>query len=199
MKSLFGPGLRQQDHEFFSTVPADYVNLANLSRQERGNLPQDLVTQQMPEAIVQRFELVHVYHDERELIAEAPGALDLLRDASLKVASIKDTRETVEISQLLHPMHVVRVLDCRGKNVCDRFQRLCLGVGEKIRLAAGQNQQAQRLTVGNHGNGNAGLSLFANSALAFMVGKIADGLNSSGIQGMIPPIRVAGKYVALLE
>jgi len=72
-------------------------------------------------------------------------------------------------------------------------------VSEKFGSELESTRQTQRLTVGNHGNGNSGLRLFAKPGLAFVSGKVADGFDSSGIQGVVHQSAPQGNYLPLLS
>ena len=48
-------GLGQQDREFLSAVAAHHINLAQLLVEERRNLAQNFVSQQVSELVVQRL------------------------------------------------------------------------------------------------------------------------------------------------
>ena len=133
-EGLLRVGLGQQDRKFFSAVAAHHINLAQLLVEQRRNLAQDLVPQQVAELIIQPLELVDVRHDHGHAGSVAAGALDFFHDPQLEKAPVKDSGQAVEVGQLFDPLHVVRVLDGVGANVGDRFQRLQFALAESVGL-----------------------------------------------------------------
>ena len=94
-------GLRrrlQQDHaELLPAVAADHVDPAQAGGQRVGQRAQDVVADQMPEAVVDVLEVVEVDHGQADLAACAPAALDLVGEAVLEAAVIVEAGEAVAL------------------------------------------------------------------------------------------------------
>ena len=117
-------GLRKQDGEFFSAVAADHVDLSQLLMEDRRDLAQHFVSQQVAELVVQALEFVDIHHDYAHAGAEAAGAFDFFGNSQFEETAVEDSGQSVQISQLLYALDVMGVLDGGGADVGDGFQWL---------------------------------------------------------------------------
>src|SRR5579862_9059803 len=103
----------------------------------------------MAELIIQPFEVVNICHDHGHTSSVAASAFDLFNDSQFEEAAVKNSGQSVEIGQLFHALHVVRVLNGVGANISDGFKRLQFALTKSIGLRTVQREQSQSLAEGN--------------------------------------------------
>src|SRR6187551_636804 len=81
-------GARQKHDEFLASVPSGNVTASDFAGDAVSELPQHFVARQMPEAIVDGFEVVDVDHEARQRRALAAAASELLVQARLQIAAV---------------------------------------------------------------------------------------------------------------
>ncbi len=113
--------------------------------EHRRDLAEHFIAQQVPEFVVQALELVDIDHQYGHAAVEAARTIDFLHHAHLEIATVEDSGEPIEIGELLHSLHVVRVLNGGGANVGDRFQRLHVFLMKARQFLALQHQHSERL------------------------------------------------------
>src|SRR5947208_3051709 len=127
--------------------------------QDRGNLPQNFVTQEVSELVIEPLELIDIDHDDGHTSAKTAGALEFLGEAQLEEAAIEDASEPVDICQLLDPVDVMSILDGSGTDIGNGLERLGLAFLEHAGPRTVQHQHAQCLSEGNERNAHAGTGL----------------------------------------
>ena len=106
-------GGRQQYRKFLAAVSNSDVCSAEVLSEDRSYYAECFITLRMAEPIVIRLELVHVDHQETQLLAGAVGAIDLLPEAFLDIAPIEQACERIgngklcELSDLLAKRYAV--------------------------------------------------------------------------------------------
>src|SRR5437879_13797216 len=116
--------LRQEYGKLLAAIAAHHVNLSQLLMEYRGNLAQNFIPQQVPEFIIQALELIDVYHNHRHPGIKPACSLQFFGDSQFKETSIKDSCQTIQISQLFHPVHIVGGLNAGRTDVGNRFTTL---------------------------------------------------------------------------
>ena len=114
---VLGVGLRKDDGEFLATITADHVDLPNMLVEDGRHLAENFVAKQVSELVIQTFELIDVDHKDRHPRFKPPRPLDLLQDAHLEVAAVKNPGQPIQVGKLLHAIDVVSVLDSGSANV----------------------------------------------------------------------------------
>ena len=73
----------------------------------------------MAKFIVQPFELIDVHHDHGHAGIKPPRPLQFFFNSQFEVSAIKDSGQAIQIGQMLHSFHVVRILNRRRTDVGD--------------------------------------------------------------------------------
>src|SRR6266550_7160723 len=152
---MFRISLRKQNGEFLSPIAAYHIKLTQLLIEDGRDLPQDFVSEQMSKFVVQTLELINIHHDHSHTSAESLGPFKLFGNAQLKEAPIENSRESVQIRQLFHPFHIMRILNSSRANIGYRFQGLCIAGVKRPSLRTVQNQHSKHLSEGNQRNTHA--------------------------------------------
>jgi hypothetical protein len=123
---LFGigqVGLREDDRELVAAHAAGDVRAPNDRLQPLGDPGEDGVRGQVPDAVVDRLEVVDVEYDQRELAVVAMGTGALAYERLVEVAAVVQGRERVEVGELPGLAEAPRVLE-RGAGSCGQlFER----------------------------------------------------------------------------
>jgi hypothetical protein len=95
-KGAGGAGLGQRHHELVPAVSEDPVALAQLALDERRHLAQDPTARQMPKAIVDLLQVVHVKEQDGEGPAVAPIPLQLFLQIGIQVPAVECRGQVVQ-------------------------------------------------------------------------------------------------------
>src|SRR5882724_427442 len=140
-----GMRLRHQDGKFLSPVTANQVVLADVLGENLRDLPEHLVAQQVPELIIQLFEVIDVDHQQREPKAVALGRAQRLDDTSLKSTAVVDTGQPVGACHGLGLVQLHGIADADGADIGDRSEHANVFFLEVVWLRRLQHQDAECL------------------------------------------------------
>ena len=91
-----GPArLRKNERELLAAVAAGHVDLADARADHVAEQVQHLVSRHVSISIVDRFEIIHVQHDQREGEAVAPRAFELAPEARVEELAIVETGQPI--------------------------------------------------------------------------------------------------------
>src|SRR5712691_13137589 len=107
-----GVGRGQDQGELFAAPTRRDVHSPERLAQDTGELAQDVVADEMTEAVVHGLEGIEVAEHEREWPAEASGALEFRLERRLRVAAVREAGETVDQRLLLDDPVQTRVVEC---------------------------------------------------------------------------------------
>ena len=141
------PGLRQRDGHLLAAVARRLVDLARGLAQRVGDLLEHLVALQVPVGVVDALEVVDVEHDQPELVAEAPRALDLGRDDLLEAAVVEQAGQLVRDRLALDLLVQVDVLDRDRGLVREVLEQLALALAERP-AGPGDRDHAEHAVLG---------------------------------------------------
>src|SRR5882724_3024341 len=143
--STVGMRLRHQDGKFLSPVTANQVVLADVLSENLRDLSEHLVAKQVPELIIQLFEVIDVDHQQREPKAVAFGGAQRLDDTSLKSTAVVDTGQPVGACHGLGLVQLHGIADADGADIGDRSEHANVFFLEVVWLRRLQHQDAECL------------------------------------------------------
>src|SRR5579862_539375 len=114
---LIRSSLGQQNRKFLATVTAHHVDLSYLLVKQRRNLSQHFISKHVSKLVVQAFELIDVGHDHRHTRTIPARPLDLLENSQFEKTAVKNSGQAVQVSKLLHPFDVMRILNGGCTNI----------------------------------------------------------------------------------
>src|SRR6266536_6215186 len=106
--------LREDDRELVAADPALDVGRADDLADALGGLGEHAVAGEVPDAVVDRLEVVEVEDDEGEVAVVAVRAGDLAGERVVEVAPVVQAGERVEVGELASFPEAARILDCRA-------------------------------------------------------------------------------------
>ncbi len=124
------------DHgELLAADPADDVCRADARAEVVGEVRQHVVSDGMPEDVVDLLEVVDVDHHDRDVRVLCRGQRQLAAEALVEVAVVVEPGERVGLRLALEPRADVRVVECQRSRVAEPLCELELGVAEGRVLA----------------------------------------------------------------
>ena len=149
-----GGRLRQQDRELVPADAAGDVGRADDVLDALGGLGQHCVAGEVADPVVDRLEVVEVEDDQRQAPPIAVRAGDLACQRLVEVAPVVESREGVEVGQLLGLAEAAGVLDRRPGPLRELFELadLVLGIAVLGRAAVDAQEPDRPGLAGNrHG------------------------------------------------
>ena len=115
-------GEHPEVEEYLQRFPDQAESLRSLLSAHRlftnhPELVEDFIAQHVSELVIQPLELINVSHDYRHTRSVTPGAFNFFHDAQFEKSTIENTGQTVQISELLNPVHIVGILNGRRANI----------------------------------------------------------------------------------
>ena len=122
----------QQQQELVAALSRDHVGLPGERHEARGELDEQVVAGDVPQAVVHELEVVQVHEDDADGQVEPAGAGDGVLELLLEAGTVRQARELVVVRQVrdlsLGLLALRDVLDHR-----DRVLRLAVGAALKRR------------------------------------------------------------------
>ena len=115
---------RQQDREVVGTHARDRVAFAHRAREAPADPLQQLVADGVTEARIDLLEAVEVDHQDGQLLAQSPRALNRLVHAVLEEQLVRKARESVVRRLMADLAHEVGILQSRSTDGTDGFEQL---------------------------------------------------------------------------
>ena len=145
-----GVGLGQHDRELLAAVAGDDVDLAHDRRQHPAELGERRVAGDVTVRVVEALEVVGVDHEQRQVLAVALRARDLVVEPLLQVAVVAQAGELVGDREALGELVEPRVLDRDDELARHRVEDEPVLVGEPLHVLGGRAEEHHRRPVVEH-------------------------------------------------
>ena len=94
--------LRKKHNKLFSTESAYSINVSNTAFGNVGNVLDCYVSKMVTQRVVDLFQVIQVYDDERESVAESLKTIDFLGQLFLEISTIEQSSHRISDSLLLN-------------------------------------------------------------------------------------------------
>ena len=116
----------QQQQELVAALSRDHVGLPGEGHQTRGQLDEQVIARDVPQAVVDELEVIQVHEDDADGQIEPARASDGILELLLEARAVRQTRELVVVRQVRDlPLGFLALRDVLDHR--DRVLRLAIG------------------------------------------------------------------------